>query len=100
MAMTADLFEAMGGAAKCHELAAAFYGRVDDDPVLSPLFPGRNHKCAMKAFAAFLVQFLGGPSADAQRRWWWSLRESHLRFEIGERERDGWMEQMRRALAE
>jgi len=29
----------------------------------------------------------GGPSEDSQRRWWLSLRESHLRFKIGDRER-------------
>src|SRR5262249_54607718 len=43
-------------------------------------------------------QFLGGPSEDAQRRWWLSLHESHLRFKIGPRERDAWMKSMIQAL--
>jgi truncated hemoglobin YjbI len=51
-----------------------------------------------RAFAAFLAPFLDGPSEDAQQRWWLSLRESHLRFEIGRKERDAWMNNMIGAL--
>ena len=94
------LFEAIGGSAKCRELSTAFYARVSKDPTLRPLFPGKTFKCAIEEFAAFLVQFLGGPSADAQRRWWLSLRESHLRFQIGPKERDAWMGQMAKTLEE
>jgi hemoglobin len=54
--------------------------------------------CAIEEFAAFLAQFLGGPSEDAQRRWWLSLRESQLRFKIGQRERDAWIANMVLAL--
>src|SRR5436305_9329439 len=95
-----DLFEAMGGSAKCRELSTALYARVVKDPTLSPLFPGKTHKCAIEEFAAFLAQFLGGPSAEARRRWWLSLRESHLRFRIGLQERDAWMGQMTKALGD
>ncbi|HWC96806.1 MAG TPA: ankyrin repeat domain-containing protein [Candidatus Sulfopaludibacter sp.] len=93
-----DLFEAIGGSAKCYELSAAFYARAAKDPTLRPFFPGKTQRCAIEAFAAFLVQFLGGPVADTQHRWFLSLRESHARFEIGERERGAWMEQMTKAL--
>lgn len=55
-------------------------------------------RCAVEAFAAFLAQFLGGPAEDAQERWWLSLRESHLRFKIGPRERQAWMSNMVEAL--
>jgi truncated hemoglobin YjbI len=95
-----DLFEAIGGSLKCRELSTAFYARVAEDPTLRPLFPGKTHKCAIESFAAFLVQFLDGPSADAQRRWWLSLRESHLRFQIGKKERHAWLGQMKRALGD
>jgi truncated hemoglobin YjbI len=73
---------------------------VQRDPVLRPLFPGKTLKCAIEEFAAFLAQFLGGPPEDAQRRWWLSLRESHLRFKIGQGERDAWMKNMLQALDE
>jgi truncated hemoglobin YjbI len=71
---------------------------VKHDPVLRPLFPGKSLRCAIDAFAAFLAQFLAGPPEDAQQRWWLSLRESHLRFKIGPRERQAWMTLMLEAL--
>ena len=95
-----DLFDMMGGSAKCLELSAAFYARVDEDPVLRPLFPGKTHTCAIEALSAFLVQFLNGPSEDARRRWHLSLHESHLRFRIRQEERDAWFVIMTRVLRE
>ena len=97
---TIDLFEAIGGSVKCHELSTELYARLAKDPTLGPLFPGKTHKCAIEAFAAFLAQFLGGPSADARRRWWLSLRESHLRFHIGPKERNAWMGHMTSVLGD
>jgi hemoglobin len=82
----------------CRQLSEAFYARVKRDTVLRPLFPGKSMKCAVNAFAAFLAQFLGGPIEDAQGRWWLSLRESHLRFKIGPRERQAWMSNMLESL--
>jgi truncated hemoglobin YjbI len=93
-----NLYQAIGGAVTCRKLSASFYARVERDPILRPLFPGKTLKCAIEEFTAFLAQFLGGPSEDAQRRWWLSLRESHLRFKIGQKERDAWMKNMMQAL--
>ncbi|HLH16294.1 MAG TPA: ankyrin repeat domain-containing protein [Bryobacteraceae bacterium] len=93
-----DLYRVVGGRAGCLRLSEAFYARVQRDPVLRPLFPGKSLRCAIEAFAAFLAQFLGGPAEDAQERWWLSLRESHLRFSIGPRERQAWMSKMAEAL--
>ena len=93
-----DLYQATGGRRVCRQLSEAFYARVARDPVLRPLFPGKSFRCAVEAFAAFLAQFLGGPAEDAQQRWWLSLRESHLRFKIGPREREAWMSNMVEAL--
>jgi truncated hemoglobin YjbI len=93
-----NLYQAIGGAVTCRKLSTAFYGRVGQDSVLRPLFPGKTHKCAIEELAAFLAQFLGGPAEDAQRRWWLSLHESHLRFKIGQNERDAWMKNMIQTL--
>jgi len=93
-----DLYQAVGGRDGCLQLSESFYSRVKRDPVLRPLFPGKSMRCAVEAFAAFLAQFLGGPAEDAQKRWWLSLRESHLRFKIGPRERQAWMSNMVEAL--
>jgi hemoglobin len=95
-----DLYRAIGGTPGCRALSTAFYARVKQDPLLRPLFPGKTMTCAIEEFAAFLVQFLGGPSEDAQRRWWVSLRESHQRFRIGQRERAAWLGHMVKALEE
>lgn len=94
------LFEAIGGTEGCEKLSASFYARVKRDPVLRPLFPGKSLRCAIEAFSSFLVQFLGGPSEDAQHRWYISLLESHSRFHIGPSERDAWLANMRATLAE
>jgi truncated hemoglobin YjbI len=87
------IYGAMGGAAGCRALAVAFYARVAQDPVLRPFFPS-TFKCAIEEFSAFLVQFLCGETEAMQGRWWLSLRESHARFTLGERERDSWMRAM------
>ena len=93
-----NLYQAIGGAVTCRKLAASFYARVERDTVLRPLFPGKTLKCAIEELTAFLAQLLGGPPEDAQRRWWLSLRESHLRFKIGQMERDAWMKNIVQAL--
>ncbi|MBI3721724.1 MAG: hypothetical protein HY248_04150 [Fimbriimonas ginsengisoli] len=92
------LFQTLGGTAACRRLSVAFYARVARDPLLRPLFPGKSFTCAIEEFTAFLVQFLGGPGEDSQRRWWLSLRESHFRFKIGPAERAAWMKNMVQAL--
>ncbi len=94
------MYGKIGGAAGCRKLAEEFYGRVDREPLLRPFFPGKNHRCAIEAFAAFLIQFLGGPADETQFRWYLSLRESHARFQIGIEHRDAWMTTMRQALRE
>jgi len=94
------LFEQIGGTSTCRKLSQAFYDRVVRDPLLRPFFPGKSLRCAVEAFAAFLVQFLGGPGEDWQDRWWLSLRESHQRFAIGPKHRDAWMRCMDEALAD
>ena len=94
------LYQSLGATPGCRRLSSALYAHIARDPRLGPLFPGKTHKCAIEAFAAFLVQFLGGPSEDTQRRWWVSLRESHLRFKIGQDRRDAWMQNMCKALDE
>ena len=77
MGLRAGFLEALGGETGCERLSAAFYARVGTDPVLRPLFPGRNLRCAIEEFAAFLIQFLGGDEEQTQHRWWLSLRDNH-----------------------
>ncbi|HEY6390767.1 MAG TPA: ankyrin repeat domain-containing protein [Bryobacteraceae bacterium] len=92
------LYEALGGRDGCRKLSEMFYARVARDPILSPFFSA-HFRCAIEALAAFLVQLLGGPCEySARHRWSPSLYESHLRFKIGQKERDAWMRLMSAAL--
>jgi truncated hemoglobin YjbI len=97
-AVGSPLYEALGGRDVCHRLSTAFYAHVARDPVLRPLFPGRSFTCAIEAFAAYLAQFFGGPAEHMQRRFHLSLHESHVRFKIGQREREAWLANMVSAL--
>jgi hemoglobin len=89
-----DLYHALGGMDTCRRLSVAFYAHVEHDPVLRPLYPPTLKGCPIEALAAFFIQFFGGPCEYAQRRWSLSLREAHLRFAIGQRERDAWLTNM------
>ena len=93
----ATLYESFGGAEACRKLAAEFYARVPNDPVLRKVY-GKSSHCAVGSLTAYLIQFLGGPPEYSKARPILSLREAHLRFRIGERERDTWLKTMRVVL--
>lgn len=93
-----DLYHALGGMDTCRKLATAFYAHVEHDPVLRPLYPPTLKGCPINALAAFFIQFFGGPCEYASRRWNLSLRELHLRFTIGPKEREAWLTDMFLAL--
>ncbi len=86
------------GTTEFQNLSTAFYSRVQQDPRLRHLFPGKSMRCAIEQFTAFLVQYFDGPAEETQKRWWLSLRESHARFKIGPAERAAWLEDMAAAL--
>lgn len=93
-----QMIELLGGEAGCRRIAKEFYARVATSAELKPLFPGKSLRCATEEFAAFLIQFLDGDQAQTQYRWWLSLRESHARFEITERQRAEWLGLMHQTL--
>jgi hemoglobin len=95
-----DLYHELGGIDTCRELSAAFYAHVEHDPVLRPLYPPTLKGCPIETLAAFLIQFFGRPNEYAQRRWSLSLREAHLRFAIGQKEREAWLSNMFQAVDE
>src|SRR5882724_11450573 len=84
LGMNPEFLGALGGEDGCRRLSAEFYARVGQDQVLRPLFPGKSLRCATEAFAAFLIQFLGGDEEQTQHRWYLSLRESHARSQRSE----------------
>src|SRR6516225_137052 len=92
----ASLYERIGGD-KVERLVAAFYARVDRDPVIRPLY-GKTLSCAIHALTAFMTTWLGGPRVYDLRGA--RLRRRHLPFAIDARARDAWLANMKAAVRE
>ncbi|SRR5579875_1538873 len=91
-----SLYERIG-AEKVEQLVAAFYARVDTDPVIRPLY-GKTLTCAIRGLTDFMISWLGGPPAyDLPRA---RLRRRHAPFAIDARARDAWLANMRAAVQE
>jgi hemoglobin len=89
-----SLYERIGGE-KVERLVAAFYARVDSDPVIRPLY-GKTLSCAIRGLTGFMTTWLGGPPVydlSAAR-----LRRRHMPFAIDARARDAWLTNMKAAV--
>jgi hemoglobin len=95
-----SLYEAAGGEETFTRLVHRFYEEVAKDPVLRPVYPARDLGPAEEHMRLFLIQYWGGPSIYHERRGHPRLRQRHVRFRIGETERDLWLRHMRTALSE
>jgi truncated hemoglobin YjbI len=90
----ASLYDRIG-AEKVERLVAAFYARVDNDPVIRPLY-GKTLSCAIRGLTDFMISWLGGPPTYdvASAR----LRRRHAPFTIDARARDAWLANMKAAV--
>jgi hemoglobin len=95
-----SFYEAVGGEPTFRRLVHAFYRRVAEDPVLRPVYPGKDLGPAEEHLRLFLIQYWGGPGTYSEQRGHPRLRMRHARFAIGEAERDAWLAHMRSALNE
>jgi truncated hemoglobin YjbI len=92
----ASLYERIG-AEKVERLVAAFYARVDSDPVIRPLY-GKTLSCAIHGLTNFMKTWLGGPPVyDLLGA---RLRRRHVPFAINARARDAWLANMKAAMRE
>jgi len=91
------IYERVGGDSFFTELINRFYERVEDDPILRPLYP-EDLEPGKARLAAFLVQYWGGPDNYSQERGHPRLRQRHIPFPIGKKERDAWVAHMLSAL--
>ena len=76
---------------------AVFYARVDNDPVIRPLY-GKTLSCAIRGLTDFMTTWLGGPPVydlPAAR-----LRRRHVPFAIDAQARDAWLANMKAAVRE
>jgi len=94
-----SVHERVGGDAYFVALVERFYARVEDDPVLRPIYPA-NLEPGKANLAAFLAQYWGGPPSYSARRGHPRLRMRHFPFAIGTAERDAWVRHMVDAVRE
>jgi hemoglobin len=98
---TVTFYEAVGGEEAFTRLVRRFYEGVRDEPALLATYPTpQDLTAAEEHLRLFLMQYWGGPSTYNELRGHPRLRMRHVRFHIGELERDLWLKHMRVALDE
>jgi hemoglobin len=98
---TVSFYEAVGGEETFTRLTRRFYEEVAADPVLLATYPTpQDLRAAEEHLRLFLMQYWGGPATYNELRGHPRLRMRHVRFHIGETERDRWLKHMRTALDE
>jgi hemoglobin len=93
------IYELAGGEPAFRRLVDAFYARVEQDPLLRPMFPadmgpGKEHQ------RLFLMQYFGGPTTYSGLRGHPRLRMRHAPFPIDQAARDAWLGHMLAAVDE
>jgi hemoglobin len=98
---TVTFYEAVGGEETFTRLVRRFYEEVKGDPVLLATYPTpQDLGPAEEHLRLFLIQYWGGPTTYNELRGHPRLRMRHVRFHVGETERDLWLKHMRTALDE
>lgn len=95
-----SLYQAIGGEPAFRRLVHRFYQEVAADPELRAVYPSKDLGPAEEHLRLFLIQYWGGPPTYNELRGHPRLRMRHMRFSIGEAERDAWLRHMRTALDE
>ena len=87
----------VGGDEPFYRLVEKFYEGVEDDKILRPLYP-EELEGPKERLALFLIQRMGGRTTYSDQRGHPRMRARHLKFPIGMKERDAWLENMNKAL--
>src|SRR5271165_159506 len=94
-----SFYEAIGGEETFTRLVRRFYEEVAADPVLLASYPTpQDLGPAEEHLRLCVIQYWGGPATYNELRGHPRLRMRHVRFHIGETERDRWLKHMRTAL--
>jgi hemoglobin len=99
MSSEQTIYELAGGEPAFRRLVDAFYARVEQDPLLRPMFPA-DLEPGKASQRLFLIQYFGGPNTYSQQRGHPRLRMRHAPFPIGQAARDAWLAHMLAALDE
>ena len=78
----------------------AFYRRVAEDDLLSPMYPADDLPGAEQRLRSFLIYRFGGPPTYLQQRGHPKLKARHMPFVIDKAARDRWVGLMSAALTE
>ncbi|RCX19630.1 hemoglobin [Fontibacillus phaseoli] len=94
-----SIYDNLGGAGTIRRLVEAFYPKVQENPLLGPLFPEDITPVLEKQFM-FLSQFFGGPSLYSDAHGHPMMRARHLPFPVTPERAEAWLGCMRAALEE
>jgi hemoglobin len=95
-------FTRIGGAAAIDRLVEAFYARMDTLPEAATIraMHAPDLTATKEVLKRYLGEWMGGPKLYSAERGHPRLRMRHIRFRIGEAERDAWLLCMSGALDE
>lgn len=93
----AMIYSSVGSEEPFFRLVDAFYAGVEKDSLLRPLYP-QDLTLSKENLALFLIQRCGGRGTYSERRGHPRMRQRHMPFKIGPKERDAWLSCMDRAL--
>ncbi len=86
-------YQLLGGTEKIRDLVETFYDVMDSDPKAAGIraYHAKDLTEAREKLFMFLTGWTGGPQLYIERYGHPFLRKRHMRFSIGESERDQWM---------
>jgi len=97
-----SMFDRVGGAVAVDRLVESFYSRMDTLPAARGIraLHATNLEPAKGVLKRYLTEWMGGPNLYSAEKGHPRLRQRHIRFPIGEAERDAWLLCMGGALEE
>jgi hemoglobin len=97
---TRSHYERIGGAEKVRALVQRFYQIMDGTPEMQDLrkIHAESLKGSEEKLFMFLSGWMNGPQLFVEKFGHPKLRQRHMPFAIGEKERDEWMQCMTQAL--
>ena len=101
-ALTPTHYDTLGGEAGIRRLVDRFYDLMDAAPEAANVraLHAPNLKASREKLFLYLSFWTGGPATYVEQRGHPRLRQRHMPFTIGARERDEWLWCMDRALGE
>ncbi len=93
------MYDLIGGDTQVRAIVETFYPKVQQHPLLAPLFPP-DIKPVMEKQHQFLTQLLGGPALYSERHGHPMMRARHLAFPIDQSRADAWLACMHETLTE